>query len=329
MVAHPEKITYQAPDGHFSSAQKQWKLIKTLNKQRSQFLTQLESHVYTANPELLQYCKNGVPAWILKLLKGYPTAKKLSRARPNSISKIPYITEEKAKKLINAAKNSIASASDIHTENTITTIVSQILHLTGVINEQNKIFVDNFSTPESELLDGIPSVGIESAIGMMIEIQNIERFSSVKKLAAYFGLHPVFKESGDKGSGYRMSKKGRKEPRRILYMITLNAIQNNPVIMEIYKERTSKGMNNMAAIGLCMHKMLRIMYGMLKNMTEFNAEIDRQNREDNESKQKDLEPKNKTRRYQEYDPKAPTSRRQHKKRKEQIQATSQNHNNND
>jgi len=232
--------------------------------------------------------------------------------------------------LILAAKNSIASANDIFTENTITTTVSQILHLTGVINEQNKILVDNFSTPESELLDDIPSVGIESAIGMMIEIQNIERFLSVKKLASYFGLHPVFKESGDKGSGYRMSKKGRKEPRRILYMITLNAIQNNPIISEIYKERTSKGMNNMAAIGLCMHKMLRIMYGILKNKTEFNAEIDRQNREDNKSKQKDLEPtKRKTRRYQEYDPKAPTSRRQHKKRKEQMQTTSQSHNNND
>ena len=82
----------------------------------------------------------------------------------------------------------------------------------------------------------------------------------ISPLLSRFGLHPVFKESGDKGSGYRMSKKGRKEPRRILYMITLNAIQNNPVILEIYKERTSKGMNNMAAIGLCMHKMLRMCY---------------------------------------------------------------------
>ncbi len=329
MVAHPEKITYQAPDGHFLSGQKLWKVIKTLTKQRSQLLTQLESHVYTANPELLQYCKNGVPAWVLKLLNGYPTAKKLSRAKSSSISKIPYVTEKKAKELIHAAKKTIASANDIFTENTITTIVTQILHLTGVINEQNKILVDNFSTSESELLDDIPSVGIESAIGMMIEIQNIERFLSVKKLVAYFGLHPVFKESGDKGSGYHMSKKGRKEPRRILYMITLNAIQNNPIISEIYQERTSKGMNNMAAIGLCMHKMLRIMYGMLKNKTKFNAEIDRQNREDNKSKQKNSEPKIKKRRYQKYDPKAPTSRRQHKKRKEQIQAKSQSHNNND
>ena len=40
-------------------------------------------------------------------------------------------------------------------------------------------------------------------------------------------------------------------------MLMLSAIQRNPIIKEIYEERTSKGMNKMAAIGLCMHKMLK------------------------------------------------------------------------
>jgi Transposase IS116/IS110/IS902 family. len=62
-------------------------------------------------------------------------------------------------------------------------------------------------------------------------------------------LHPVFKESGDKGEGYRMSKKGRKVPRGILYMLMLSAIQRNPIIKEIYEERTSKGMNKMQLPG--------------------------------------------------------------------------------
>ena len=92
---------------------------------------------------------------------------------------------------------------------TILTVVDQVLCLSKTIKEQQSILAKNFSTPEAELLDRIPGVGIDSAIGMMIEIENIERFPSVKKIASYFGLHPVFKESGDKGEGYRMSKKGR------------------------------------------------------------------------------------------------------------------------
>jgi len=63
----------------------------------------------------------------------------------------------------------------------------------------------------------------------------------------------------------------------------------------------------MAAIGLCMHKLLRIMYGMLKNQTKFDAEIDRQNIKNTESKQKTTKRKDKKRRFQKYDSKVPTS----------------------
>jgi transposase len=215
------------------------------------------------------------------------------------------------------------------TEISIITVVDQLISLNKTIKEQHQVLIDNFTTPEAELLDRIPGVGIESAIGMWIEIENIERFSTSKKLSSFFGLHPVYKESGDQGSGYRMSKKGRKAPREILYMLVLSAIQRNPIIKEIYDERTSKGMNKMSAMGMCMHKLLRIMYGMLKNKTEFDAEIDRQNRKDKELDQKVSTKKDKKRRFQKYDPKAPTSSRQYKKRKEQVQSTSQIHKNND
>ena len=113
----------------------------------------------------------------------------------------------------------------------------------------------------------------------MLNIGAIERFPSAKKLASFFGLHPVYKESGDGIGGFRMSKQGRKEPREILFMVTLTAIGKNPLIRSIYQEHVAKGMHNMAAIGLCMHKILRIIYGMLKHNKAFDPEIDRKNRE--------------------------------------------------
>ena len=50
-------------------------------KQKTQILNQFESLLYTANPELIAYCKSGVPTWLLKLLKQYPTAAKLAKAK--------------------------------------------------------------------------------------------------------------------------------------------------------------------------------------------------------------------------------------------------------
>jgi hypothetical protein len=162
-----------------------------------------------------------------------------------------------------------------------------------------------------------------SAIGLMIEIQSVERFSSVKKFASFFGLHPVFKISGDGTSGFHMSKHGRKEPRRILFIITLTAIRSNPLIREIYQDRVQKGMDKMAAIGLCMHKILRIIYGMLKHNRAFDPEIDRKNREKMAKGQKKIR-RDKNRRYQDFDPKAPISRRQKMKGKEWEQSHSDN-----
>jgi hypothetical protein len=76
-----------------------------------------------------------------------------------------------------------------------------------------------------------------------------------------------------------MSKKGKKEPRHILFMVAFSATQRNPLIRSIYSKHVQKGMNKMAAIGVCMYKILRIIYGMLKHNRAFDPKIDRQNRE--------------------------------------------------
>ena len=89
----------------------------------------------------------------------------------------------------------------------------------------------------------------------------------------------------------------------------------------IYKERLEKGMVKMAANGYCMHKILRIIYGMLKTNRAFDPEIDRINRIKNIQPRKKTR-KDKIRKYQDYDAKAPVSRRQKKKRREQKESQS-------
>ncbi|MDM8537488.1 transposase [Desulfobacterales bacterium HSG17] len=169
--------------------------------------------------------------------------------------------------------------------------------------------------PEVELLKTFPEIGVSSAIGLMLEIQTIKRFSSVKKLASFFGVHPVYKMSGDGSGGFKMSKKGRKVPRHILYMVVMASLTYNPLIQELYLDRVEKGMEKMAAIGVCMHKSLRIVYGMLKHNTPFDTDTDRKNRV-KKIENKIVIRKDKSRRYQDFDAEAPVSKRQSKKRKE-------------
>ena len=120
-----------------------------------------------------------------------------------------------------------------------------------------------------------------------------------------------------------MSKKGRKEPRKILFMVALTAVRSNPLIRSIYLERIEKGMEKMAAIGLCMHKILRIIYGMLKHGKPFDPQIDLNNRQ-RSFKKKPAGKRDESRRFQDYDSKAPISRRQNKKRLERKPSHSVN-----
>lgn len=239
LISHPEKVEYNNQD-YYSSARRQWTLIKMLTKQKVQLLNQLESLLYIANPEVLRYCSNKINLWTLKMLRQYPTAKELSKAGISTLCKIPYITEPLAKQLIDNANKSVASGVDQTTAEIIKALVEQILQLRKLISLQNKQLEENCNLAEVELLKSFKGIGTYSAVGLMIEILSVERFSSVKKLASYFGIHPVFKQSGDGLSGFKMSKRGRKQPRQILFNVARFAVVHNPYIKEIYTGHLKK-----------------------------------------------------------------------------------------
>jgi len=315
LISHPEKVTYQKED-YFAAERRQWTFIKLLTKQKVQLLNQLESFLYIANTEILAYCKDGVRMWTLKLLKQYPTAKDLANAKATTVSKIPYVSKARSEELVANAKRSVASAVDEVTAEVIRSLAMQIISLRKLIDLQTKQLEKNCDIPEVKLLKTFNGIGTYSAVGLMIEIVSASRFSNVKKLVSFFGIHPVYKQSGDGISAFKMSKKGRKQPRQILFNVARISIIHNPLMREIYASHLKKGMKKMVALEALMHKILRIIYGMLKNNTAFNPNIDSKN-----SKKiviaKVSGKQNKERRFLKLIQNAPISRRQNKKRKEQ------------
>ena len=253
---------------------------------------------------------------MLKLLVQYPGLVKLQRAHIKSVAKIPYVTQKRAQQLITEAKSSVASATDPAIQQLIIATARQILHMRKTIAGQTKQLVDQCNLPEVDLLKSFPGISNASAVGLLIEIQTVKRFANVKKLASFFGIHPVYKISGDGIGGIKMSKQGRKAPRQILYMIALSAIQHNPLIRQVYEKHREQGTHKMAALGICMHKILRIVYGMLKHNESFDPRIDVANQQQCTRIENANCEKGTDRRFQTYDANAPISRCQLKKRLE-------------
>ena len=270
---------------------------------------------------------------MLELIIKCPTADKLAKAKPEKLAKIPYLTLTRAKELVAEANQNIASATDRNAEILVSQIALQIKAFDQNIKSQMKLIEQELICPEIELLKSFKGIDTLSAIGLLLEIGTIKRFPTVKGISCYFGLHPKFKQSGDKIIGVRMSKQGSKNMRKILFNIAKGAITYNPLIREVYEKKLSEGMPKMAAIGVCMHKILRIIYGMLKNRAGI---IIRQLTNKIVNDQKKNNRKNNSRKMQilikagvirNLMIKAPISRKQTKKRKEhdlsQCEITSQ------
>lgn len=316
-IAHPKKVYYDQDDS-LATLRAQWTFIEQVKKQHTALLNQLESVLYRAQPALVPALTGGTPQWILKLLMAYPTAERLSRARAASVAKIPYVTLERAKRLIEEARHNVASASDKATEHLVTELARQVLHLDVLIKRQEKILTEELELPEEvELLKSFGRIGDYSAVGLLLEIGAVERFDSTTEIAAFFGVHPIYKQSGDGVWGMHMSKQGSARMRALLFMIVFGAIQDHPIIAPLYRRLVEEeGKKKMVAIGACMHKTLRILYGMLKHRRPFNPGVDQAYRERSHRKEPASRPDVK-RRHQGYDPNAPISRRAQKRRRPQ------------
>jgi len=197
LINYQPKIRFIEED-NFSTLRRQWKYISLLKKQKVQFYGQLESLVYNSFPEILTFCKNGFPNWVLELLLNYPTAERVSRARVKTLSKMPYITNEKAEILISKAQRSVASENNSTIEGIIKSIIEQIIGLDKTIASQKKMMTNSVSKenlPEVQLITSFKGIGDYSAIGLIIEIGSVDRFATSKQLASFFSHHQCFKKS--------------------------------------------------------------------------------------------------------------------------------------
>lgn len=325
---HPEKTNWEeSAYDIMDSLRSMYNYIRTKVKQKVRLQNQLEKLLYTAFPEILQYTQEQIPKWLLLLLKTYPTALALRDTKVEDLQKINGLSHNKAQTILHKASKSVSGADNETLRqlisgyaNDIFQLMEQIEHLKNTLGKQKEI------TREIEILESFNGIGRYSAVGLMIEIERIDRFSSTKKMASFFGLHPKFKQSGDKTSGVRMSKQGSAEVRAILYMVAKSALIYNGHIRKIYDRFKEQGMSHNQAMGVVMHKILRIIYGMLKSNSSYVPAYDLEKQQISiayqRKKTRDNKPVGNGTKYHEADLEAPISKRQLRKRKEQLTSPS-------
>jgi transposase len=312
LATHADKVIYNEPPER-AQLRRMWSHIQLLVKQKTQLLNHLESLLYSSMPEVLTFCRHGMPQWLVRLLAKYPTYQQLKQAR---LTQIPFVSQRKALTVLARIEHGIGE-SDTLSGSIISSVATQILALEQEIKRAKQHLEKTCEHHNAlvALLCSFKGISTYSAVGLLVYIGTISRFSSAKKLASYFGVHPIFKQSGDGIWGMHMSKQGAADVRALLYMVALGSIRHNPIIRELYARCRVKGMNNSAALGVCMHTILRIVYGILAHNAPFDPETHHHHHE--RTAQHGLHNETKVQ-HRDYDQLAPISHRQHKKRKAQT-----------
>lgn len=248
--------------------------IEMLTKQLVQNKNSLRQYLYLYFPEILPYCRNDLGKSVLKLIAKYPSSAKMATFVNRKSTKPSYLVSEELLAIKQQCRQSIASPADQIIESMISDSAQAVLALQKRID---KLFTDLSNVLPKDKLDilmSMPGVGIKTAIVVQSVLGNIDRFENVHQLLGYLGFYPINKESGDGKRKPKLSRKGNVLIRKHLYMAALTATRSDQYLKSIYEASVDHGMCRKAALVKIMSKMMSMLYGMLKNQSNYNPNID-------------------------------------------------------
>jgi len=123
-----------------------------------------------------------------------------------------------------------------------------------------------------ELLISIPGVGPTTAMLVVMEIGEIERFKSFDKLNNFVGYYPGSNSSGEKEQNTGLSKRKHNQLRTALVESAWHAIRLDPALMEAYQQ-LCKRMKGSKAIIRIARKLLRRMRTVLVKKQKYEKGI--------------------------------------------------------
>lgn len=130
-------------------------------------------------------------------------------------------------------------------------------------------------SPQAQLLMSVPGISYYSALLILSEIGQIERFPSAKQLCSYAGLVPRVYSSGSKSFHGRITKQGSRWLRWILVEISIHAANGDARLQSLYRRVCRRRGLATAKVAVA-RKLLTIIYAMLKNREPFRSRSPRQ-----------------------------------------------------
>lgn len=219
---------------------------------------------------------------MLRLLCHYPSAKAIHKAKRSKIANIlipgsyGQHTDESVDAIIKAAATSIGTASPAREvlikqkASILTQLEEHLREITAMLIEQCQAQMkDNI-----DILTSIRGIGEKFATNFLVELGgNPMLFHSHRQIIAMAGLDPSVYQSGQYVGLSKISKRGNRHLRRVIWLMTVKVIRFEEYFRRYFEQRIKDGLLYKKAVLATAHKLIRVIFAMLSNKTFFSAKV--------------------------------------------------------
>jgi transposase len=136
--------------------------------------------------------------------------------------------------------------------------------------ELDKLEKQETFAESSRRLQTIPGVGQVVALTAIAVLSDVQRFKSSKEAASYAGIVPSTFHSGEREASGHITKRGSAELRAMLCEAAHHSARSTHPLYPFFTELCVRRGYKMAITAVA-HRLLRIIYGMLRDGTDFDV----------------------------------------------------------
>ena len=262
--------------------------LRDLSRQRESLLSQMTAlkcdmkRLLTITFPELEKLTGVFTKSILKLLCRFPSAHAIIQADQAEITQLLIDhskgrnSAKEAEAIIIAAHSSIGTTSPAR-EVSLKQKADVLIHLDGHLKELTAVMVELCRSDmgnDVDIMTSLRGIGEKTATNFLVEMGgDIRRFKDHKKLIATAGIDPAIYQSGKHDGQGRITKRGNRHLRRVIWLMTIRVIQFNDCFRQHYQRRRQDGLPFKKAVLATAHKLLRTIFAMLTQRTFFTYEV--------------------------------------------------------
>jgi transposase len=249
---------------------------ESLCQQISTSKTEMKRLLQTLFPELESIC-NITTKVMLDFLMKFPSARLVKITKPKAVERalmrkgVGTRLSYTAADIIQAARSSVATISPAK-ELILRGKISTLQHIEQRRDELTSAltkYCKSMMIEDLEIITSVIGIDTGTATTFLAEVGDIGNFASSKNLIAFAGIDPAVYQSGKYEGCGRISKRGNRHLRRVIWLMTISVIGHNDIFRSYFMKRRAAGQPYKKAVLATAHKLVRVLFAMLTQKTHY------------------------------------------------------------